>query len=183
MEVDLLKQGGVAGREDTQWYTQHLAATLLSALVDEKERAWLDIGAGLGRSRERITPHGFLCITQDPAPGLPVDLGADISQICGQFGVVSAFDVIEHIPSEALPPFLDHLRRLSSQFVVVSAPYSRPSKYHAETYTPKDLLRVLSCLGQLVCAYDLFDGKILRGDFLVGTPGAFGGLFIFQKRE
>jgi hypothetical protein len=180
---DLSKIGGEIGREDTQWYAQHLAATLLAAMASPENRLWLDIGAGLGKSKERITPHGFVCITQDPAPGLPVEISKPLHEVLGEFGVVSAFDVIEHIFPKDIPDFLKELVRLSSEFIVISAPYDQPSEYHAAAYSPEELLRICSSLGSLVCAYDLFDGRILRNDFRIGLPGAFGGLLIFRKKK
>ena len=180
MSTDLATIGGTAGREDTQWYTQGLAATLMSIIATEK--TWLDVGAGLGLSRQRIEPHGFRCFTQDPAPSLNVDMNCETELIHGFYGVVSAFDVLEHIHEGKSTAFLDCLKRLSLGHVVLSVPYGAESEYHFTLYTPRKLLLTCARLGRLVCAYDLFDGKVERKDYLIGSSGAFGGLLIYQTQ-
>ena len=113
MKINLTEVGGEEGREDTQWYTQNLAASLLSVVTNQHQKLWLDIGAGLGLSKTRIEPHGFRCVTQDVAPGLPVDTNTPLDKLVGQFGVVSAFDVIEHIEENCLEGFLLKLKNKS----------------------------------------------------------------------
>lgn len=179
-KIDLSTVGGSEGREDTQWYTQGLAATLLSACTTQKQKMWLDVGAGLGLSKKRIEPHGFRCLTQDPAPSLPVDISNPIHEVLGAFGVVSAFDVLEHIPRENTHDFLANLRRLSDGYVVLSVPYQAESQYHFSVFSPQELLWTCMRLGDLICAYDLFDGRVERKDCSIGTDGAFGGLLIYK---
>lgn len=181
MKINLTEVGGEEGREDTQWYTQNLAASLLSVVTNQHQKLWLDIGAGLGLSKTRIEPHGFRCVTQDVAPGLPVDTNTPLDKLVGQFGVVSAFDVIEHIEENCLEGFLLKLKNKSKRFITVSAPYNAPSPYHFTVFSPQSLLSVTSVLGNLICAYDLHEGHVSREDFKIGKDGAFGGLLIFEK--
>lgn len=176
MKIDLATTGGTDGREDTQWYTQELAATILSALP-VSNRLWLDVGAGLGCSKARISPHGFIPITQDPAPGLNVDISLPLDAVVGQFGIVSAFDVIEHVSD--VPAFVGNLHRLSCGYIAVSAPFDADSKYHYQLFNPQGLLYATAPLGKLVCAYELGDGWIKRRDY--NMREGFGGLVIYSK--
>ena len=176
MKTDLATTGGTQGREDTQWFTQGLAASILSAMP-VKNRLWLDIGAGLGFSKERITPHGFIPVTQDPAPDLNVDISLPLEEVVGEFGVVSAFDVIEHV--EDVPSFLNHMRRLSCGYIVISAPFNAESQYHFQLFNPQGLLYATSPMGRLVCAYELGEGWVKRRDY--NLQDGFGGLVIYEK--
>lgn len=175
MKIDLAKTGGFDGREDTQWFTQGLAASILSALPI-KNRIWLDVGAGLGFSKARISQHGFVPVTQDPAPDLEVDISLPIEVVDGQFGVVSAFDVIGHIVD--VQSFLKNLRRLSCGYVAISAPFNADSQYHFQLFSPQGLLYATAQLGRLVCAYELGDGWIKRNDY--NLKDGFGGLVIYE---
>lgn len=175
MKTDLANRGGVEGREDTQWFTQGLAASLLSAMPI-KNRLWLDVGAGLGYSKARISQHGFIPVTQDPAPDLNVDISLPLEDVVGQFGVVSAFDVIENV--EDVASFLKNLRRLSCGYVVISAPFNADSQYHFQLFSPQGLLYATAPLGRLVCAYELGDGWIKRNDYNI--QDGFGGLVIYE---
>ena len=175
MKIDLATTSGADGREDTQWYTQGLAASILSAMPI-KNRLWLDVGAGLGFSKERISQHGFIPVTQDPAPDLEVDTSLPIEEVDGQFGVVSAFDVIGHVPDVQL--FLSNLRRLSCGYVVISAPFNADSDYHFQLFNPQGLLYATAPMGRLVCAYELGEGWIKRRDY--NLQDGFGGLVIYE---
>ena len=181
MKIDLSQIGGERGREDTQWYTHGLASALLSATVNKNNRLWLDVGAGLGASKYRIEQHGFKCITQDLAPDLPVDTYKPLELVDGLFEVVSAFDVLEHIEENNVQAFLSLLKSKSRNYVVISSPYDAESQYHFTVFTPQTLLASCSVLGDLVCAYDLHEGKAIREDFNIGQPGAFAALLIFKK--
>jgi len=174
-KVDLAVTAGEQGREDTQWFTQGLAATLCSALP-MPNRLWLDVGAGLGRSRERIEPHGFRVITQDPAPDLPVDTDQPLEKIYGEFGVVSAFDVIEHVKD--VPAFTKELSRLSCGYVVLSAPFDSDSLYHFQVFTPQYLLQQTSSIGRLLLAYELGEGWVRRRDQRIKE--GFGALLVYS---
>jgi hypothetical protein len=175
MKTDLAKTGGAEGREDTQWFTQGLAASILSAMPI-KNRLWLDVGAGLGLSKLRISQHGFIPVTQDPAPDLDVDISLPLDEVVGQFGVVSAFDVIEHV--ENVPLFLGNLRRLSCGYVVISAPFNADSQYHFQLFNPQGLLYATAPMGRLVCAYELGEGWVKRRDYNI--QDGFGGLVIYE---
>ena len=175
MKIDLATTSGTDGREDTQWYTQGLAASILSAMPI-KNRLWLDVGAGLGHSKARISQHGFIPVTQDPAPDLNVDISLPLQDVVGQFGVVSAFDVIENV--EDVASFLKNLRRLSCGYVVISAPFNADSQYHFQLFSPQGLLYATAPLGRLVCAYELGDGWIKRNDYNI--QNGFGGLVIYE---
>jgi len=180
MTIDLSKLGGEDGREDTQWFTHELSAYLLSANPVVTNRLWLDVGAGLCHSKPRIERNGFKCFTQDSAPNLPVDITDEVWHVNGEFGVVSAFDVIEHIEPHELNKFCMTLKRLAKHYVVVSAPYNQPSKYHFNVFSPSELLLKTSVIGELLCAYDLHDGFVGRADYNLGKQGAFGGLLIYK---
>lgn len=176
MKIDLSTIGGAGGREDTQWFTQGLAASTLS-IMPMKNRLWLDVGAGLGFSKERICPHGFIPVTQDPAPDLNVDISLPVEDVVGEFGVVSAFDVIGHV--QDVPLLLNHLRRLSCGYIAISVPFDAESQYHFQLFNPQGFLYATAPMGRLLCAYELGDGWIKRMDY--NLQDGFGGLAIYEK--
>ena len=176
MKIDLSTIGGSEGREDTQWFTHGLAASLLS-MMPMKNRLWLDVGAGLGFSKDRISPHGFIPVTQDPAPDLNVDITLPLDDVVGEFSVVSAFDVIGHV--QDVPSLLASLRRLSCGYVVISAPFNADSQHHFQLFNPQGLLYATAPIGRLLCAYELGDGWIKRRDY--NLRDGFGGLAIYEK--
>lgn len=143
---DVSMQDGSDGRSDSQGYWQILFGKLFSA------RSILDVGAGLGHSRERLAGprHTNTVTLQDIAPGMPVDLNCPLDEIPDRsYDVVTAFDVIEHVPDDA--GFLAHLCRIARERVVITTPNWHVSKcgnwFHVREYTPAQLVDLASPFG------------------------------------
>lgn len=96
----------------------------------------------------------------------------------GQFGLITAFDIIEHFDKNEVFGFLDALYaalrpggRLIVQTPNADSPWFGSMRYgdftHELAFTPQGLARVLRCVG--------FDGVELRecGPFLHGVKSAF----------
>jgi hypothetical protein len=151
---DLAKLEGDLGREDFQGGWQRALAKRLPP------GDWLDIGAGLGHSRDRITAAGHRVTLHDLAPGLPVDLACPLADIPDQSAdIVSAFDVLEHVPEDTA--FVAHLVRIARRAVVITTPNVWVSRcanpHHVREYSPPLLAhRLLEQPG--VVRLDLFTG-------------------------
>src|SRR5262249_32485575 len=106
----------------------------------------LDVGAGLGLSKGRI-PN---CTTQDPGPGLAVDLSTAVEDLPDRgWDYVTAFDVIEHVVEDT--KFLGHLARIARLGWFITTPNYNVSKAangcHCREYTPAEFLVLLPDVG------------------------------------
>lgn len=138
--LDLATLPGSTGREDRQYGWQELFGRLV------QNSTVLDVGAGLGLSRERLAAGGNKVTLQDVGPDLPVDVHDDVAKIeSGSYDVVTCFDVIEHVQDDRA--FLNHLRRIARRLVVVTTPNFLVSKcvnpYHCREYTPAQLVELV----------------------------------------
>lgn len=134
---------GARGREDCQWGWQNWVGDSF------RRRSILDVGAGLGLSRQRLARNGNVVTLHDPGPGLAVDLHGDLSDIANRsFDVVTAFDVIEHVIDDDV--FLFHLCRIARESVVITTPNYNVSRagnpFHVREYTPGEFLELLGGL-------------------------------------
>ena len=119
--VNLELIGGDAGREDFQERWQTFTGSLFFG------KSILDVGAGLGRSKGRLSVNGNKVVLQDPAPGLPVDVVCPVDKIAVRsYDVVTGFDVIEHVEKE--DEFVANLFRIAKECVVLSTPNFNVSK-------------------------------------------------------
>ena len=146
--IDLAFLSGTEGRADCQWGWQVYAGTFAEKITSNKGLSILDVGAGLGLSRNRLQgPSGVNKVTlQDVAPNLPVDITTPIEEIPdNSYDMVTAFDVIEHIVKDT--HFLAQLNRVSKEFVIVTTPNYNISKngnpYHVREYTPSSLINLV----------------------------------------
>jgi len=103
--------------------------------------AVLDVGAGLALSKNRIP----LCMTQDVAFGLPVEICANLTVIRDQsFDSVTAFDVLEHVVEDV--DFLNEMCRIARKYVLLTTPNFNVSHaangYHCREYTPKEFFHL-----------------------------------------
>lgn len=142
--IDLAEIPGEVGREDTQGCWQHVVAGYLNNCT------LLDVGAGLNGSKERMSVRNIEVTTQDPGPGLPVDLHCDVSEIeSDSFDYVTAFDVIEHIKEPEV--FLNHLKRIARRAVILTTPNIEHTGgthvYHFKEYRPSELANLLRSIG------------------------------------
>ncbi len=139
---DLTKLSGPRGREDAQagWH----------AFIGRKyaNQSILDVGAGLGLSRERMqmnngVANGNRVTLQDLGPGLAVDLRCDVSEISDQaYDLVTCFDVLEHVLDPL--PFVTHLARIAKFEAFITTPnwdvFHAGNDFHCCEYTPQQLL-------------------------------------------
>lgn len=103
----------------------------------------LDVGAGLGKSRERLARNENTVTLQDVAPGLPVDITDPIETIPDKsYDLVTAFDVIEHVDDDL--DFMFHLCRIARKWVFISTPNFNVSRAinqrHVREYTPDEFV-------------------------------------------
>lgn len=82
----------------------------------------LDVGAGAGKSKERLSYNANRVTTSDVNRALmnTVDIIQYPEKIVGKWDVVTAFDVIEHVVDRE--KFLYAIQRLSNSFVFVTTP-------------------------------------------------------------
>ena len=141
--VDLAQQTGDEGRYDCQKGWQEFVGRYF------KNKTILDVGAGLGQSRERLAHGGNHVVLQDPAPGMPVDYTQPIFEMESQgWDVITCFDVLEHIAEPV--PFLEQLLRLARTTLVITTPNYWVSRcgnpFHVREYTPPQLIQQLEQL-------------------------------------
>lgn len=139
--IDIGKSGGEFGRGDFQIGWHYYAGKMFTG------KSILDVGAGLGHSRERLSVNGNTVTLQDVAPGMPVDIKNEIESIPdNSYDVITCFDVIEHIVEDIT--FLAQLIRLSRLAVFITTPNYNISKNanpcHVREYTPEQLVELAS---------------------------------------
>jgi ubiquinone/menaquinone biosynthesis C-methylase UbiE len=74
-------------------------------------------------------------------PGFIKASGTDLPFADASFDVVSAFDVLEHVPKAERPAFLAELGRIASRTVLVSCPTKSPGVERAEALLNAEILR------------------------------------------
>lgn len=86
----------------------------------------LEIGKGNGFFADYLRKLDYKITTCDFDKNLSPDVVADIRSLPlpdNSFDVVTAFEVLEHIPYEDLPKALSELKRVSKKAVLISIPY------------------------------------------------------------
>lgn len=177
---DLAHIEGESGREDYQ----HGWHEFFSKAFEKK--TILDVGAGLGGSKNRMEKEGHIVTTQDVAPKLPVDISIPISEIESKtFDIVTAFDVIEHIDEDL--DFMKDLWRISVEGIFLSTPNYNISKCrnscHVREYTPKQLLILSSFFSTKTRTWASFMNHgyspiLLEDKEFINTKGKSLGIFI-----
>src|SRR5258708_4020800 len=113
--INIAKLPGEQYRGDAQPGWHNLFGQLF------RGKSILDVGAGLGHSRQRVAAGGNMVTLRDPAAEMPVDIRTDISAVPPKsYDVVTAFDVIEHVVKDA--EFVAHLQRIARERVVITTP-------------------------------------------------------------
>lgn len=180
---DLNHHSGAGGREDLQSGWHNLASDLFPG------HDVLDVGAGLGGSRERLARTASRVRLQDSAPGLPVDLACPVTAIPDDDATaVTAFDVIEHIEDDE--GFLDHLLRIARTHVFVTTPNWFVSQAinhcHVREYTPSQF-ESLCCSKHVHLRYWIGDPtgntgrEVLRDKFLITREPHLGILLTHHQ--
>ncbi len=137
--TDLAYQSGEDGRRDSQIGWHNYFGDLI------RNSSILDVGAGLGFSRERLSRNNNKVTLQDVFPGASVDIFDDIWKIPDKsYDVVTAFDVLEHIVDDV--SFLDDLKRIARKKVVITTPnrlvFNCKNRYHIREYSPNELMEI-----------------------------------------
>lgn len=86
----------------------------------------LEIGMGNGFFSDYMKKLGFSITTCDFDANLKPDVVADVRQLPfkdGEFDLITAFEILEHIPFEDVPKALEGLKRVTSRYAVISMPY------------------------------------------------------------
>lgn len=100
---------------------------LVTDLIEDKSRdCILEVGVGSGMASGYLKKADFSIVTCDLDKGLSPDVVADIRHLpfdSGSFRVVTAFEVLEHLPFEDFEAALKEISRVSSGYAVVSLPY------------------------------------------------------------
>ena len=155
--VDCGTMNGDCGRGDCQIFWHGFFGTLLTGF------SILDVGAGLGHSKQRLSHEGTNTITtQDIAPGQIVDITTPIEEIAENcYDIVTAFDVIEHVVEDE--DFLRHMVRIATKSIIITTPNWNVSKcfnkYHAREYTPQELVDMLDVYGFAKVTYYSYDTR------------------------
>ena len=153
--TDLEFSHGPGGREDLQ----HGWHSFVGGYC--KERTILDVGAGLGLSRDRLIGGGNnnRVTLQDVGPDLPVDITTPVEEIeTDSYDVVASFDVIEHVREDW--SWLANLTRIARDFVFITTPNYNVSEAqnpcHVREYTPQQLRWMC---GKLASVWGLYAGN------------------------
>ena len=168
--VDLAVFGGEAGREDAQGIWHDTVAGYFNNV------SILDVGAGLGQSKARMNIRGITITTQDPGPGLSVDISCLIEQVPDKsFDVVTAFDVIEHIVD--MDNFVTHMHRIARKYIVLTTPNflvtCNTHVYHHREMTPAELTDLVGGAEVYHHGWCMFPTKGIQSVDLNGMRNAF----------
>jgi SAM-dependent methyltransferase len=117
-----------------QFQRYSVAAELLRSLQVPRGERVLEVGGAPG-ALEAFMPEYTLVVSDIEGLGEGRFLLADGTSLPfpdDSFAVVIALDVLEHVPAAARPAFLSEARRVSSDLVVLSAPFADPDLELAE---------------------------------------------------
>lgn len=90
-------------------------------------RTVLEIGPGNGTVRDALRKRGISVITVDIAEDLGPDVVASIINLPfgdGEFEVLLAAEVLEHIPFSDVPKALAEIHRVTQRYAVISLPHA-----------------------------------------------------------
>jgi len=99
----------------------------LSSIFELGPRRVLEVGIGPGIVSAYLRNAGFEVVACDIEAGLHPDCTGDIRQLPfsdGQFDVVAAFEVLEHMSFDDAAKALGEIRRVSNAYAVISVPDS-----------------------------------------------------------
>lgn len=100
---------------------------LVSSLVEDKVTdTVLEVGLGSGMASNCLKTAGFSVVTCDFDSNLNPDHVADIRHLpfgANSFKVVTAFEVLEHLPFGEFEKTFAEIKRVSSRYAIISLPY------------------------------------------------------------
>lgn len=180
--IDLAKRAGEFGREDCQEGWHKLAALLIPPPM-----TILDVGAGLGLSKERLGRDRTA--TLDPAPLACVDFSEPVSEVGTEsFDAVTCFDVIEHVVEDV--DFLSELMRVARKNVFITTPNLNVSHAangcHCREYSPRELVALVEALPNCDYSWWIGDGpgdyrRIVGRSLFLDHFHAHHGVLIHKK--
>ena len=99
---------------------------LITDCVGSHDDNLLEIGVGGGLVSDHLRKTGLNVTTCDFDESLEPDIVADVRSVPftdDSFEIVTAFEVLEHVPFDDFATALQELRRVSSKIVLISLPY------------------------------------------------------------
>lgn len=108
--------------------SQHGAAYSANGGQDQRLSAFtiLEIGKGSGFFSDYMKKFGYNLTSCDFDKNLNPDVVGDVRNLPfkdDEFDIVTAFEVLEHIPFEDVPKALLELRRVTKRYAIISLPY------------------------------------------------------------
>lgn len=160
--IDLQYCAGSGGREDFQRGWQQFVGQQFDNM------SIIDVGAGLGLSKERLEVNGNVVTLQDIAMLHTVDTHDSIA-VCADddYAIATCFDVIEHVRKDE--EFVHNLLRIAWHRVIITTPNWRVSQavnpHHVREYDPQGLFDLISDISEVISLRDGDAlGKKISGD-------------------
>jgi ubiquinone/menaquinone biosynthesis C-methylase UbiE len=93
---------------------------------DKRGKKILEIGKGNGFVSDYLKKSGFDILTFDFDKNLNPDIVGDVREINLQensFDIVTAFEVLEHIPFKDVESVLEKINKITKKYAIISLPY------------------------------------------------------------
>jgi SAM-dependent methyltransferase len=134
----------------------------IDEIVQQRPATTLEIGIGNGFVSSYLRERGYAVTTVDHDRRLGPDITASVLALPLQdecFDVVACFEVLEHLPFEAVPQALSELRRVSRRSVLISIPDTSRA-YPSQISVPKlGQFRFVLSLPRIRLLRHRFDGQ------------------------
>lgn len=119
------KHNGLINIQFDQYSRQTIARDLIKSVRKDKALKILDLGGHLGRTAEFFPDDDVTVIDIYDEEYINYIKGSalDLPFIDNSFDVVTSFDVFEHIPEDDRDLFIDEACRVSSDVVLIAAPF------------------------------------------------------------
>lgn len=103
---------------------------LISEFAAKSGKKILEIGKGNGLVSDYLKKSGFDVITYDFDASLSPDVVGDIREINlpeNSFDIVTAFEILEHIPFDDAENVLENINKITKKYAIASLPYRSTS--------------------------------------------------------
>jgi len=94
-------------------------------IISREPHRVLEVGVGNGFVSRHLREWGVNLTVVDYDASLKPDVVADVTKLpfsSGEFDVVAAYEILEHLPYEKSLQGLEELKRVSSKYIIVSVP-------------------------------------------------------------